>query len=79
MSFFNFLDFMQESILLPLGGILTAVFAGYVWKAKRTRELANKNTNKLKIGRWFDLVIKYVVPIAVATVMIIGLVDRFRA
>jgi NSS family neurotransmitter:Na+ symporter len=76
-SFFNFLDFMQESILLPLGGILTAVFAGYVWTAKRTRELANKNTNKLKIGRWFDLVIKYVVPMAVAIVMIIGLIDRF--
>ncbi|MFP4617670.1 MAG: sodium-dependent transporter [Spirochaetaceae bacterium] len=77
MAFFDFLDFLQGSILLPLGGILTAIFAGYVWTAKRTREQANANPGKIKIGVWYDFLIKYLVPIAIAIVMITGLIDKF--
>ncbi|MFP4267356.1 MAG: sodium-dependent transporter [Spirochaetaceae bacterium] len=77
MAFFDFLDFLQGSILLPLGGILTAIFAGYVWTAKRTREQANANPGKIKIGVWYDFLIKYLVPIAIAIVMITGLISKF--
>ncbi|MFP4180039.1 MAG: sodium-dependent transporter, partial [Spirochaetaceae bacterium] len=73
MAFFDFLDFLQGNILLPLGGLLTAIFAGYVWTAKRTREQANANPGKIKIGVWYDFLIKYLVPIAIAIVMITGL------
>lgn len=77
MPLFDFLDFLQESILLPLGGLLTAVFAGHVWTAKKTRESANANGGKIQIGSWYDVLIKYVVPIAIAVVMIFGLIDTF--
>ncbi|AFG38274.1 sodium-dependent transporter [Spirochaeta africana] len=77
MPFFDFLDFLQESILLPLGGLLTSIFAGYVWKAKRTRDAANANAKKLKLGWWFDVLIMYVVPVAIALVMMFGLVDQY--
>ncbi len=77
MPFFDFLDFLQESILLPLGGLLTAVFAGYVWTAKTTRESANTNSGKIKLGSWYDVLIKFIVPVAIAVVMIFGLIDKF--
>ncbi|MDR5659747.1 sodium-dependent transporter [Serpentinicella sp. ANB-PHB4] len=77
-NFFDFLDFFQEAILLPLAGLLTAIFAGYVWTAKRTREAANKNKSNIVLGKWFDILIKYVSPIAIAVVMIAGLVDIFK-
>ncbi len=77
MPFFDFLDFLQESILLPLGGLLTAVFAGHVWTAKKTREYANTERGKIVLGGWYDVLIKYIVPIAIAVVMIFGLIDKF--
>jgi neurotransmitter:Na+ symporter, NSS family len=79
MVFFDLLDFLQESFLLPLGGFLTAIFAGYVWKAKRTRDAANRVKGKLILGRWFDVLICYVVPLAIALVMVFGLIDHFKS
>lgn len=77
MIFFEFLDFLQESIILPLGALLTALFAGYVWKAKRTREAANEPSGKIKLGKWFDIMIRFIVPIGIIIVMLFGLIDKF--
>lgn len=78
MIFFDFLDFLQESFILPLGALLTAIFAGYVWKAKRTREAANRSVGWIKLGGWFDILLKYIVPSGIIIVMIFGLIDKFK-
>lgn len=31
-SFFDWLDFITANILLPVGGLITTIFAGYFWK-----------------------------------------------
>ena len=77
-NFFDFLDFLQESILLPVGGLLTAIFAGYVWSAKKTREHSNINKSAIRLGAWFDALIMYVSPMAVSVVMVTGLVDKLK-
>lgn len=77
MNFFSLLDFFQESILLPLGALLTSIFAGHVLTAERTRQMANKNANKIKLGTWFDFILKYVLPIVILIVMIFGLLEAF--
>jgi len=70
--FFDILDMMQERILLPLGALLTALFAGYVYKASRLRETANEGSGTLKLGKWFEILIRFVVPIAIVIIMIAG-------
>ena len=70
--FFDILDMLQERILLPLGALLTAVFAGYVYKASRLRETANEGSGTLKLGKWFEILIRFVVPIAIVIIMIAG-------
>lgn len=77
MNFFDFLDFLQESILLPLGGLLISIFVGYVWKAHRSRKVANDPPCGFNIGKWYDIFIRFVLPLAIALVMIFGLIDRF--
>ncbi len=72
MSFFNFLDFLQETILLPVGGLLTIIFAGYVFKANRLRESANENATLFSLGKWFEYLIKYVTPVALIIILIVG-------
>ena len=66
------LDYFSNQILLPLGGLLIAVFAGwFLSKAAAKEELA------LSRGVFFDLwyfLIRFVVPIAVAMIFIFGIV-----
>ena len=70
-------DWVANSILLPLGGLLTAVFAGYVWGAKKTAEEANRGAGRFTIGRWYPFVIRYLIPVTIAIIIIIGLYDTF--
>lgn len=76
-NFFGFLEFLTDFVLLPGGGLLTAIFAGHVWSARRTREEANRNISRIHIGSWFDFLLKWVVPAAIVVVMITGFMDRF--
>lgn len=70
-------DWIANSILLPLGGLLTAIFAGYVWGARKTQEEANIGAASLKLGDWYGLLIKYIAPLAIALVMITGIYNTF--
>lgn len=80
-SDFNFLgmnlldtyDWISNSILLPLGGLLTSIYVGYVWQAKNAIKEANKNPGKIKLGNWFTFLIKYLVPTAILIIMIINI------
>lgn len=68
---FDLLDYLTSYIMLPLGGILIALFVGWRLSAKTTRdELA------LKSRAWFTLwrlLLRYLVPIAIGGVMIANL------
>ncbi len=70
-------DFFADSIFLPLGGLLTAVFAGHVYTARKLRDKANEVEGKIFVGDWFDPLIKYVVPIAIAVIISVNLYTVF--
>ncbi len=70
-------DWFANAIFLPLGGLLTAIYVGYVWTAKKVQEETNDPKGKIIIGDWYEVFMKYVVPIAIAAVMIMGLWDKF--
>lgn len=76
-NLFDLFDWIANSIFLPLGGLLTAIFAGWIWSAKSTMDEANKGERGLKIGGWYVVVLKYIIPIAIAVVMVVGIVDTF--
>ncbi|WP_345947240.1 sodium-dependent transporter [Natroniella acetigena] len=70
-------DWFANTIFLPLGGLLTAVFAGHIWGARNTAEEANKAEGTLSVGNLFGILIKYVVPIAIGAIMIVGIWQTF--
>ncbi len=70
-------DWFANSIFLPLGGLLTAIFAGYIWGAKNLAKEANKEKGKILVGRWFEILIKYIVPVAIVVIMIFGIIEAF--
>ena len=73
-NFFAFFDFTSSNILLPLGGMLISIFAG--WKLERSA-LKDTLTNSGKIGvKTFPLLVfclKYVAPIAILLIFLFGL------
>ncbi len=74
--FFGFMEFLMDYLLLPGGGLLTAIYAGHVWSARRTRDEANQTTGGIKAGLWFELLLKWVIPASILVIMVLGFWDR---
>lgn len=71
----NFIDLISNSILLPLGGFLVAVFAGWVVPKSLMREELSHASGAM-FG-FFHIMIRYIVPIAVGLILILGLDSNF--
>lgn len=64
-NFFDWLDFITSNILLPVGGLITTLFAGYFWK--KAADAAG-----LKAG-WFRVwlfMLRYIAPVLVFLVLL---------
>lgn len=66
------LDFLPNQIMLPLGGLLIAVFAGwFVSKGTAKEELALGSEALFEVWHWL---IRYLVPLAVLVILVVGIV-----
>ncbi len=68
MTFFDFLDFLTSNLMLPLGGILIAVFAGWIMTQDMSR--SELNINNPKVYKTWILLIRFIAPIAVLIVLL---------
>jgi len=75
-TFAPWLDFFSGSVLLPLGGLLIAVFAGWVAPRKNMREeLKNTSEGVFRFWRFFT---RYAAPLAVFVILILGVDAKFN-
>lgn len=72
---FDLFDFASSNLLLPLGGILIAVFVGWVYGlAEPERRLADSGAPLTRTAmRAAFFLIRYVAPVAIAVVLLNGL------
>ncbi|HEX8612891.1 MAG TPA: sodium-dependent transporter [Telluria sp.] len=75
LNLFDLFDFVSSNILLPLGGILLALFAGWVWGADRFIDaISNKGTlSNATTARVVLFLLRYVSPLLILLVMLKGL------
>lgn len=66
---FDILDFSSSSILLPLGGLLIALFVGYALQKERLVALLKEHMSLRMFEVWY-FSIRYVAPLGIAAVMI---------
>ncbi|OKL45190.1 sodium-dependent transporter [Pseudovibrio exalbescens] len=72
MSFFDFLSYLVDKFFLPIGGILTALCAGWAAYGKVSRELENQGELPFAyLGLW-RVVVRFIAPLAIIWVMIAG-------
>lgn len=70
-NFFGLFNFTASNILLPVGGMLIALFLG--WQMKRNEvydELSNHGVLRLKLFSIFMVIIRFIAPIAIAMVFL---------
>ncbi len=70
---FEFVDFLSGNILLPVGGLILALFITFKWGFGKYMEEINIGANLLKVGPSWKPVISYVVPLIVCYILISGL------
>lgn len=74
-TYFDTLDFLTANIMLPISGLLIAVFVGFYMDKKAVdSELYGMGPHLRKLWQ-FSL--RYVAPIAIGAVFIMGLFDKF--
>lgn len=70
-TIFDLLDFFTANVLLPLGGLLVAVFAGWVMSRKAMKsELA---LSEPMFRLWY-ITVRYITPVAVGAVFVYNLI-----
>ncbi len=70
-TFFDSLDFVTSNVMLPLGGLLIAIFVGWFMSSDMIKnELKMKNDTLFAVWRF---VLRFISPVAIALIFINGL------
>jgi len=66
---FDLLEYTTDSILLPLGGLLIAIFIGYILQKERVYSVLKNEMGKRYFGIWY-FSIRYIAPLALLFMML---------
>ncbi len=76
LSFFDVLDFLTAKLMMPLGGIFIALFAGWrLDKAILAAQLSNDGKLPLRFFKIYRFFLRYVAPAGIAVILIFGLIS----
>jgi NSS family neurotransmitter:Na+ symporter len=74
LTFFNLLDFISSNIMLPLGGLLICIYAGWFLDKKiLKRQLTNSDSEPRPLVKVVIFLLRYVAPLAILTIFVAGL------
>lgn len=65
-NFFDFMSFLAENLLMPLGGLLMCIFIGYVWGVDNiSDEISCNGKYRFRSKPFFVIMIKYIAPVLI--------------
>jgi len=74
-TFFDVMDFITSSVMLPLTGLLIAIFVGWVMKpAEAIAAMGDKSGWVLRVWHWL---LAYIAPLAIGLIFVVGLYKKF--
>ena len=68
MHFFDNVDNLTANYLLPIGGMMTAIFVGWVWGTREAHKEIERHETTFHWAAYWEFVVRYVAPVAVAIV-----------
>jgi NSS family neurotransmitter:Na+ symporter len=70
-SIFDILDYTASNVLLPLGGLFIVLFIGWFAGRKILKsELSNEGALKIRYYPYFNFIVKFIAPFAIAAIFI---------
>lgn len=73
-------DFAVSNLLLPIGALVFLLFCVTKWGWGFDKYLKEANTGKgLKIPAWFKNYFRYIMPVFIILIFVVGLVDFFKS
>lgn len=75
MDFLTFLDFISNSVIMPIVALLISLFVGYVIKPKAIIDEAELEGQKFTSKRLFTVVIRYIAPVCIVLILISSVLD----
>lgn len=72
-SFMDTMDFLVSNLMMPVGGVLIAVFTGWFIHEKVKKEVTNNGSLKFSMFPIWSVLCKFVVPVAIIIIFIQGL------
>jgi len=86
LNFFDLVDFLASNVLLPLGGMLIAIFVGWVWSFDKVLINLKEGAEKLfdeypGVITFWKIFLKFFAPILIFLVLLhsIGILDKITA
>jgi len=73
-EYLDFMDFMTEGLLLPLGGLLCAVFAGWIL----SRDMLVSELGEGMVMNVWRFLIRWFVPPFIALILVFGFMDKIQ-
>ncbi len=73
LPFLEAVDFFASNLMLPVGGLLTAVFIGWTWGTGRAQAELATGTRRFRAAGVWGRAMRYLVPVAVGIVLLGGL------
>jgi len=78
MNFFDSLDFFASNLLLPLSGLLLAIFIGWFWGTdKAVAEATNNGKISFGLATAWSFIIKWVAPLAIGYILLQSVISLF--
>lgn len=78
LNFFDSMDFFASNLLLPLSGLLLAIFIGWVWGTdKAVAEASNQGKVKFALATAWSFIIKYIAPLAIGYILLQSIIGLF--
>jgi len=71
----DLLDHFIANFGLVIIGLVECIILGWMFHLYRLREHANK-TSEIKLGRWWDFLIKYAIPSVLIILLLVAIVDN---
>jgi neurotransmitter:Na+ symporter, NSS family len=77
MHFFDNVDNLTANYLLPIGGMLTALFVGWIWGTKEAHKEIERHETIFHWAAYWEFVVRYIAPVAVAIVFLAKILPKF--
>lgn len=73
MNIFGLLDYLTNTIMLPLGGLLIAIFSGYVVGFDKLKTHIQLGAENIKIGNYWKFILQVIIPLSLLIILLNGL------